>query len=135
MADKFTLVDIAAAPLLRCSELLSSYSPYLCGRPAPWMGNTGPNRTPAFHCDAHRHLADAPIAAGVTFVQVEIAARVRLAVAAGAAHLGQSDALVLLERAVRDVGGLLEVDRSDVQRCRYTPEWCGRGDSASESRR
>lgn len=135
MADKFALVDVAASPLLRCSELLSNYSPYLCGRPAPWMGNSGPSGTPAFHCDAHRHLGDAPIAAGVKFVQVEIAARVRLAVAAGAAHLGEADALLLLERAVRDIGGLLEVDRSDAQRCRYTPEWRGRGDSASVSRR
>lgn len=135
MADRYDLVEHSSVPLLRCSQMVSNSEPWLCGSPAPWAGLSGPSGTVAFHCDVHRQLADAPIAAGVVFTQVTLECRIRFAAAPPLDLIARREALHRLENAVRAAGGLLTVASIDAQRCRYTPEWRGRRDLASGDRR
>lgn len=102
--EQFTLV-----PKLRCFERVGGRDGSICGHPARWMRPDTAICVGGYFCDTHRKVGDLPIAADAPFRRVRLTVDVLMSGASWSAPIAHSEALGRLDRAVRAVGGWLDV--------------------------
>ena len=113
------VAEFAVVPPLRCHELLHHSPGAVCGAKAEWM-RPGQHELPVgYFCSQHREPTDVRIPETFVLRRVSITADVLFAGASMAQALSQAEAVDRLERAIRSVGGVINLHTvtSAVGRC------------------
>jgi hypothetical protein len=112
-APQFSIV-----PPLRCCEVVNSPYPEFCGELAVVRRPGSTYWFDEFFCRAHSTPADVPIADNQAFRRVHLVVDVYFAACSVSPAVAQTEAVGRLELAVRDAGGLVNVQavRSTVGR-------------------
>lgn len=75
-----------------------------------------------FHCDEHRQPGDTPLEPPVVFQSVTLHGTIQLASGPWPAPFAQADAMTVIEAAIRQAGGLLNVRDVTSEWVRYWAE-------------
>lgn len=110
-------------PPLRCFARLENSPGTICAAAAAWERPASSASPGGFFCDAHRGPGDTNIPDAALFRRVGITLEVWFAGVSFTAGLAQAEALSRVERAIEDVGGLVNLVacRSEVGRLRPAP--------------
>lgn len=97
------------APPLRCSSVNRQAGNAFCGELARWERRNAAGEFVGFFCDDHSFSGDVPIDGEHVFRRVRLTAHVYVAGITSIQTLAVAEAVERFEKAVRDMGGVLDV--------------------------
>jgi len=104
-------VAVCVVPAARCCSPLRNDPLSFCGAIAAWLRPLGGGADPSFICDAHRLEGDLPLPVGRVFRRVRVTAEIFLSGVSQDSAIAQTEAIQVLERAVGELGGYLDLKR------------------------
>lgn len=108
-------------PPLRCFHAEWNRAAHVCGAPARWTRVSGDTQPGPFFCDEHRGPKDTPIEGALLVRRVTLTLDVSFAGASAMPAIARADALARLERAIADIGGVINLHQVYDVVGRYEP--------------
>jgi hypothetical protein len=108
-------------PPFRCWHPIENRPGRVCGELAAWSSPAGASARPGFFCSAHKREGDTAIANDEPFRRVSITLEVLLNGTSYEEHAATMEALSVVERALENAGGLVNLHTSHSEIGRWRP--------------